>query len=158
VPYPVVGGVALAQLWILVAESSRAKIYSAKSRMGPLSEIEDLVHPEGRLHEGDLVSDSPGSDGGTTGQGRHFIDDETSAREQQNIDFATYIAHHLERARNERAFDELVLIAPPAFLGLLRSKLSNTLMDRVSLQIDKNLVRQSTPTIAEHLWNENQRE
>ena len=120
--------------------------------MSPLLEIEDLVHPEGRMHEGDLVSDSPGSDGGTTGQGRHVIDDETSAREQQNIDFATQIAHRLERGRKEDAFDELVLIAPPAFLGILRNRLSKTLMERVSLEIDKNLVKQSAATIAEHVW------
>lgn len=143
----------MAQLWVLVAESSRAKIYSAKSRKSPFSEIEDLIHPEGRMHEGDLVSDVPGSDGGTTGQGRHVIDDKTSAREQQNIDFATQIVHRLEDGRKQAAFDELVLIAPPAFLGILRSRLSKTLMERVSLEIDKNLVKQSAATIAEHVWS-----
>jgi len=143
----------LARIWIVVAESSRAKIYAAKNRLAPISEIEDLVHPEGRMHEGDLVSDAPGSDGGATGQGRHIIDDKTTVREQENADFANEIAHRLTQARNEHAFDELVLIAPPAFLGLLRNKLSKTLAASVVLEIDKNLVRQPAAAIAEHVWN-----
>lgn len=141
------------RFWVVVAESSRARIFSTKGRMSPLSEIEDLVHPEGRMREGDLVSDSPGSDGGSRGQGRHVIDDETSARGQHNIDFATRIANRLERGRKEDDFDELVLIASPAFLGLLRSKLGKVLRERVSLEIDKNLVKQSTATIAAHVKN-----
>jgi protein required for attachment to host cells len=78
---------------------------------------------------------------------------ECSAREQQNIEFATQIAHRLESGRKEDTFDELVLIAPPAFLGLLRRRLSKTLMERVSLEIDKNLVKQSAATVAAHVWS-----
>ena len=49
----------MARAWIIVAESSRAKIYSAFDPTMPLVEVDDLVHPQGRLHEGDLIADSP---------------------------------------------------------------------------------------------------
>ncbi|WP_455234369.1 host attachment protein [Thiogranum longum] len=141
----------MARTWILVAESSRAKLYAADSRSGPLSELEGFAHPEGRMHEGDLVSDSSGSDGGSFGQGRHVMDDKTSAKQQENIDFAKYIAHHLEKARNDGSFDKLILVAPPTFLGLLRDHLSEQVMGIVSQQVDKNLVQQSADSVLEHL-------
>ena len=141
----------MAHTWILVAESSRAKLYARESRVAPLTEIEDMVHTEGRLHEGDLVSDRAGSDGGSVGQGRHVMDDKITARQQENIGFAKQLASRLNSARGEGAYDKLVLIAPPAFLGLLRDNLSKEVMSSVSKQIDKNLVRQSAEVVREHL-------
>ena len=54
-------------IWVLVAESSRAKLYSAENRPASLVEIGDFVHPESRLHEGELVAEQSGSDGGRGG-------------------------------------------------------------------------------------------
>ena len=137
--------------WILVAESSRAKLYSAESRKSPLVEIEDFVHPEARMHEGDLISDQSGSDGGSVGQGRHVLDNKTNAKDTERADFARTLAHRLEAARKEKAFDRLVLIAPPSFLGLLRNNLSDGVMEQVTEQIDKNLVQEPADVVREHL-------
>jgi hypothetical protein len=68
----------MSRIWVLVAESSRAKLFSAENRKAPLVEIGDFAHPEARLHEGDLVSDQSGSDGGSVGQGRHVLDNKTN--------------------------------------------------------------------------------
>lgn len=144
----------MVQTWVLVAESSRAKLYAANTRRGPLVELDSFVHPEGRMHEGDLVSDRPGSDGGSVGQGRHVVDDRTTARRYENISFAKEIAGNLEQARIKGAFDKLILIAPPAFLGLLRENLSKEIMDRVTDQIDKNLVQQPAQVVRDYVVNE----
>ena len=141
----------MARTWVLVAESSRAKLYAADSNLAPLSELEDLVHPAGRMHEGDLVADRAGNDGGSVGQGRHVMDDRTSAREQEKIEFARQIAERLDAACSHGSFQRLVLIAPPGFLGLLRDKLSKNVMERVSKQIDKNLVQKPAEVVREHI-------
>jgi protein required for attachment to host cells len=141
----------MANTWILVAESSRAKFYAAKNRTGPITEIEALAHPEGRLHEGDLVSDTPGSDGGSVGQGRHIMNDKTSAKQQEACDFAKLLANRLDSARNTGEFSKLVLVAPPAFLGLLRDNMSKEVMAMVSHQVDKNLVQKPAETVREYL-------
>lgn len=141
----------MSRTWILVAESSRAKLYAAEGNLAPLSELEDLVHPAGRMHEGDLVSDRAGNDGGSMGQGRHVIDDKTSAREQEKLEFARQLAERLDAGCNDGSFDRLVLVAPPAFLGLLRDKLSKKVMDRVYKQIDKNLVQKPAEVVREHV-------
>ncbi len=104
-------------IWVLAAESSRAKLYSAENRKAPLLEIGDFVHPESRLHEGDLVADQSGSDGGSVGQGRHVLDNKTNARDAERAEFAGMLADRLEAARKEDVFNRVVLIAPPLSLG-----------------------------------------
>jgi len=103
------------------------------------------------MHEGDLVSDRAGNDGGSIGQGRHVIDDKISAREHEKIEFARQLAERLDAGCNAGSFERLVLIAPPAFLGLLRDKLSKKVMDRVYKQIDKNLVQKPAEIVREHI-------
>jgi protein required for attachment to host cells len=141
----------MSRTWILVAESSRAKLYAADGNLAPLSELEDLVHPAGRMHEGDLVSDRPGNDGGSLGQGRHIMEDKVSAREHEKIEFARQLAERLDVGCNDGAFERLVLIAPPEFLGVLRDRLSKKVLDRVYKQIDKNLVQKPAEVVREHL-------
>ncbi|MCW8855424.1 MAG: host attachment protein, partial [Gammaproteobacteria bacterium] len=48
--------------WVVVADSSRARIFTAETSTSALQEIETLAHPEGRLHEQALSSDLPGKD------------------------------------------------------------------------------------------------
>ena len=47
--------------WVLVADNSRARIFSSDKPASVLQEIQDLTHPEARLHEGDLVTDRGGA-------------------------------------------------------------------------------------------------
>ena len=46
--------------WVLVADSSRGRIFSAETPTSALKEIESISHPEGRLHDQLMVSDLPG--------------------------------------------------------------------------------------------------
>jgi protein required for attachment to host cells len=137
--------------WVLVAESSRAKLYTVNGRLAPITEIEALVHPESRMHEGDLVSDSAGSDGGSVGQGRHVIDSRNTARDHESLEFARTLASRLDSARNNGDFDNLVLIAPPEFLGHLRGNLSKEVLSMVSRQVDKNLVQKPAEVLRNYL-------
>lgn len=137
--------------WVLVAERSRAKLYTINGRLAPITEIEALVHPESRMHEGDLVSDSAGSDGGSVGQGRHVIDSKNTARDHESLAFARTLASRLDSARNNGDFDNLVLIAPPEFLGHLRGNLSKEVLSMVSRQVDKNLVQKPAEVLRNYL-------
>lgn len=137
--------------WVVVADSSRGRIYVQDQPNTELRETEDLIHPRSRLHGGDLVSDRPSSDGGAVGQGRHVIDARTQPKEHEAETFAKEIAKHLERARLERKYQRLVLIAPPAFLGKLRENLDNKVLDLVVGQVDKNLVMHPVEELRQHL-------
>lgn len=141
----------MSKTWVLVAESSRAKLYKVNGRLAPITEIGAMVHPECRMHEGDLVADSAGSDGGSVGQGRHIMDNKISAKDHESLEFARELACHLESARTSGDFNKLVLIAPPAFLGNLRNTLSKEVLSMVSRQVDKNLVQKSPEVLRDYL-------
>ncbi len=141
----------MTRILVLVAESSRARVYLADTPSSPLNELQDLVNPEGRLHEGDLVADSPGSDGGGAGQGRHVMNSRSSAHEAAQANFARQLVDELEQKRNAQAFDQLVVVAPPAFLGELRSSMPKALSGMVTEEVGKNLVEHSTAEVRDHL-------
>ena len=51
------------------------------------------------------------------------------------------MADHLESARTEGRFQRLFVVAPPAFLGLLRDHFSHALGTLVTGEVNKNLVQ-----------------
>ena len=137
--------------WILVADSARARILLAESAKGALRELEDLAHPEGRMHESELTTDLPGRSFDSAGQGRHAMEQPVSPSEQEQIRFAKQLADRLEQARENGEYRQLILVAPPAFLGYLRKQLTPDVEKRVSFELDKDLARMSAGEIRDHL-------
>ncbi|MDX1374790.1 MAG: host attachment protein [Burkholderiales bacterium] len=128
----------MADIWILSANASRATIFSAASPTAPLVEVEALSNPEARVKQMDLVSDRPGRTFDSVGAGRHAKAVEVEPKQHEEMRFAKSIAERLEHARVENAFERLVIIAAPAFLGLLRAHFGAPLAARVSQEIDKD--------------------
>lgn len=141
----------MSKTWVLVADSARAKIFRAQSPVGPLVEVEDWVHPESRLHELDINADKPGRTHDSAGQGRHAMENEVSPKAQDAREFARQLAERLDKARTDGLFDHLLLVAAPAFLGLLREALSKPTRDRVTAEVDKDLVMHDPADIRAHL-------
>lgn len=137
--------------WILVADSVRARIFSADSPTGGLNELATLANPDGRVHEQDLVSDRPGRSFDSRGHGRSGMSEQVSAKEQENIRFAQRVAEHLESNRKQGSFRRLILVAAPEFLGQVSARLSSTTQALVAQRIDKNLAHLSVQEIRAHL-------
>ena len=129
------------KVWVLVADSTVARIFSAASPIGPLKELETMAHPQGRLREQDLVTDHHGRTFDSAGHGRHGKEPQTSHKTQEAIRFAGDVASRLESGRNQGEYDAIALVAEPSFLGMLRDKLSTPTRWRVQLEIGKNLTR-----------------
>ncbi len=137
------------KIWILAADSSRARIFETTASRKPLQELETLTHPESRLHEGDLSDDGPGRVHESHGDGRHLTD---NYRKQYEAEvFAREICERLEQGRVESAFNKLYLIAPPAFLGQLRDCMGNATRKLIAEEIDKNVVLAKPDEIRKHL-------
>jgi protein required for attachment to host cells len=135
--------------WIVVADSARARLYTRASHSGELDEQLDLVQPTARLNEGDLTSDRPGRTFDSSGQGRHAMSAPESKKHHETVAFAAEIAHHLEGERAKGALRDLVLVAPPEFLGLLREALSDACGQHVVHSLAKNLTRESPQAVRE---------
>lgn len=137
--------------WILVADSSKARLFTVESASGPLIEVRDFLHPESRMHEQELTTDLPGKHRNDTGVGAHGFEQEVEPKEQEAIRFAGELAHYLDKARNSGEYEQLVVVAAPKFLGHLREAMSPAVRNLVRLEIDKNLVGQNPQDIRKHL-------
>lgn len=140
--------------WILVADSSRARIFAADTPSSPLEELEDIAHTEGRLHDREITADLPGRmrhAGGAGSVGGHAYDPSSDPKKYEASHFAHSIAQHLEEAHNKNEFEQLVIIAEPSFLGMLRNNLSEQLKKVVCLELDKSITTHSAADIRGHL-------
>ncbi len=135
--------------WVLVADNSRARIFSSDKPSSPLQEIQDLTHPEARLHEGDLVTDKSGRDRGAAGA--HGVGSDQTHKQDGADRFASHVCGELDAARNRGEYSKLYVVAAPAFLGLLRKHQSNPLKQMVAGEVDKNLSTQDPASIRRHL-------
>jgi protein required for attachment to host cells len=136
---------------ILVADSSRARLFVAEKTNAGLNEIETFSHPEGRLHEQNMSSDLPGRHVGNTGSGSHTYQEETEPKEQEMIDFAKRLTRHLDDLVSKHKVNNLSIIAAPSFLGILRKSLTDQTGKLVGFELDKNLVTHSVDDIQKHL-------
>lgn len=132
--------------WILVADASRARIFSAAKALSPLTEIRALTSPEARLHEGDLVTDKGGRDR-NPGVGAHGFNVGDEHKQDNAERFAAHVCQELEAARGAGEFRKLYVVAAPSFLGMLRRHQSNSLRQMVAGEVDKNLSTQDPASI-----------
>lgn len=130
------------KIWVLIAESSRARIFLLSKLFSPLEEIEGFIHSASRLHEQTLTSDIPSHGFDGKGVTRHRLGNNGNIKHQEIVVFAKTICDRLEEARCHGEFEKLILVSSPDFLGELRKRMSGQLKQQVLVEIPKNLVKQ----------------
>lgn len=128
----------MTKIWILIANSGNATLFTADSPTASLTELMTFDNPDARVKQLELSSDRPGRSFDSHGEGRHAMATEVEPKEQEQIRFAKLIVDRLEQGRVENAFERLVVVAAPAFLGLLRTNFNAPLSSLLSLEIDKD--------------------
>lgn len=141
----------MAKNWILVAHRGGARIFSSAGAQAPLTLIDDIEHPAGRLRDGDIDADRPGRSHDRHGDQRHGMSREVSPTEHLAAGFARDLAARLRAARLEQQFERLVLVAGPAFLGHLRAALDEHTAASVKASLDKDLGDLPAHDLIEHL-------
>lgn len=124
--------------WIVAADASRARVLQVADRER-LIEVENLLNPEGRLQNREVTSDASGRFPGKDRPGGHSSDDETHSVDHLDELFAKRVGEYLDKARNDHRYDELVLVAPPKFLGMMRRKLGKEVEKLVADDLPKDL-------------------
>lgn len=136
--------------WILVADTTRARIFTADTPSSPLEEIEDFPHIAGRLHDREITSDLPGRIKSADGGG-HAFEQPTDPKKHEIDNFAHHIAKFLEDAHNANRFEQLMIVAGPSFLGMLRSHLPEQIKQLVRFELNKEITMLSAADIRQHL-------
>ncbi|WP_146587758.1 baeRF12 domain-containing protein [Puniceibacterium confluentis] len=124
--------------WVLVADSEKAlflrndlddmnpdlNVVRIEQQDNP-SNREQSANRPGRMHD--------------NGPGQRSAYDDTDWHQLAKDRFADELAEILYKQAHRGAFERIILVAPPATLGELRSKLHKEVSDRVVAEIDKTL-------------------
>ena len=124
--------------WILIGDSSRARLFSRNGVKGPWKLVRSLEHPESRLPDSELAGRQRGRQQQSGGIGRPAMEPVTMPKEVEREAFAAELGHLLDHEYDVNSYSDLVLIAPPHFLGLLRKTLGGKLRKRVIAELDKD--------------------
>jgi len=115
--------------------------------------IQRISNPRGTLRDSDLGSDRPGKSYSSAGNGtiHHALTQKVSQHDQISRDFARKITARLCSIHFSEKFNELVLIAGPRFLGLLRQTLPKTIRSLVRLEVHHQYVFVSDQALAKSI-------
>lgn len=136
---------------VVVADASRARVFSAANKTAALIETNDLVNTASRLRDQDLIADGHGSGAVSAGHGKHTMGHEDDAHKHQISQFSRQLTDEIEKVRNTGTLRRIYIIAPPTFLGLIRSNLTKASTKLVEGSINKDLVNHSMVDIRAHL-------
>jgi protein required for attachment to host cells len=143
----------MANTWVLVAHDAGARVFENRGRGKGLQLIYELDHPAGRMRDRDFDSDRAGRsfrrDAGDTR--RAAMGRSEGPHEHAVADFARQLAGKLQQGRTENAYGQLVLAAPPKFLGQLRSSLDAPTAKLLIGSIDKDLASSDEAEIIEQI-------
>lgn len=139
--------------WVVVAHQAGARFMEHKSGFGRhLKLVREIEHPEGRMRNHEIDSDRPGeASAGGRGTSRRSMQHEETAHEHVVSAFAHTVASELSKARAGGAFDKLILVAEPGFLGVLREALDRPTAQLVVDSVKKNLAIELPNEVAQHL-------
>ena len=138
-------------IYVVVADSSKARFLKADTTDQPLQDERDFIHSESRLREQDLVADGSGSSSDSGGYGQHSMGHEKSGHEQQSKIFARELSDEIEKIRQGGEVRRIYLVAAPRFLGILRASLNRNCAALVDGEINKDLVDHAIDDIRAHL-------
>ncbi len=124
--------------WILVANGSEARIYAAGALLSDLAVVRTLDHPKSRMRSRELDSD----DRGRTREGPNLphsaMDGYDTPQDREVVVFGREVAEVLRQGLDDRAYERLIVVAPPRFLGVLRDVWSPRVAARVVASLDRD--------------------
>jgi protein required for attachment to host cells len=126
-------------LWILVANNSEAQIYESQGKGRKISLISEFEHSEGRAKTSELLTDSPGCNIGSACPDEHSVGENQTVHHTEQKRFARQLVQYITKAKENLQFDQLALVAPPQFLGVLRQIMKNALRSHVLKEVHKDL-------------------
>jgi protein required for attachment to host cells len=141
----------MGRIWVLVANQAEAAIYSMDRLRGSLTPVETLLHAAGRARVQDLISDAPGRAQDRVGPARHSMEPDVGFKAEETRRFARQIVDNLKVGLEQHNFERLILVAAPAFLGVIRKELSAQLAEAVIEEIPKDMVGRDVKEIQEHM-------
>jgi len=138
-------------LWIVVASRDEVRIFEAHTPQLEFNEVMDLGNPSGVLKNIDLESDKPGRSSDNRMRARHAYCTQQESRTRLLQNFYRELARQIDIAFSQQRFSQLVLVAEPRLLGIIRPLLSEQLQRVVRLELRKDITFESSEEIEERV-------
>ncbi|ABS76626.1 host attachment protein [Coxiella burnetii] len=141
--------------WIVVANASKAKIFAVnkiKFLTGKhnLELIKEYTHPESRMRDVEIASDRLGHFHAKSRGSGSFVE-QTNPKKYEAESFAREVVNDLESGRMADLFQDIILVAPPPFHGLLNKCLNPQLENKIALVIEKDYTKDNDKELEKHL-------
>lgn len=136
--------------WILVCDGGKALFFE---------NVGDREYPDLRMREvfehenpstAEQGADRPGRAHSSVGHGRSAVG-QTDWHDQAEAVFLKSLAEKLHAAVHAGAPKEVVIVAPPRALGMLREHYTPAIKQALQKEIDKDLVKMPADEIEKHL-------
>lgn len=136
--------------WVVVCDGSKALI---------LENAGDAVHPDLRTRQvleqenpstAEQGTDRPGRSHSSVGPGRSAVN-QTDWHDQAERRFLNDLAARLHLAVHDGATKNLIIVAPPRALGMMREKYTPAIKNALREEIDKDLVKMPLDEIERRL-------
>jgi protein required for attachment to host cells len=137
--------------WVLVCDSSIARLLQVEPEPRDWILIDELHHRESRLSGQDLGRDSSEGEIQQNEVTYRNALEPLSLKKVEAERFAKQLASVLHEAVSANSVEDLILVAPPAFLGLLRKNLTTQVERRVRETLNKDYAHLKPAEIAEQL-------
>lgn len=142
-------------IWIVVANTSEAKIYQSQHLPRSLEPVETLQHPLAHAKKSDLVSDRLGEHQGRTPGGQRApgstYEPSVDPKQTEAVRFARRVADFLNKARRYNQYQELILVAPAQFQGLLNYYCDDHVLALVTAHAQKDYTQLKERELKQHL-------
>jgi protein required for attachment to host cells len=126
--------------WILVADRTRAHLLHALPHgLRPYPTLASFVHAEGRQLSQERDSDVSGRVQ-HPGGARSTVEPHEDRWHVESRRFAKQLVEALDRDRQQGRFDRLIVVAPPAFMGVLREHWPSPVRERIVAEITEDLL------------------
>ncbi len=138
---------------VIVADQSEARFYDMSGVDAQLQPAGRIVDPDADGHDQELRSEHRARDydrdafAPRVAVAPRSAGGEPRPRKDAAMRFARQIAAELDASRRRESFDRTVLMAGPAFIGLLRSALSAPVRATLMAEVRKDLVHEDDSTI-----------
>ncbi len=137
--------------WILIADGARAHIFANHGPGKGIEVVDGTAFSADHRPDRELMSDKPGRSFESVGSTRHAIQPHSDPHRELKRAFSERLAAMLDKKLSEKAYDRVILVAPPVTLGDLRSALSANVKAVVYAELDKDLTKTPVHELPGHL-------
>lgn len=136
---------------VVVADASSAHFYKTHDRGSTLERATTSLGAPANPASHDIKSDRPGRTYQSMGNARSAISPKTDPHQKAEDAFTRVLARHLDELTGDSTYQDIVIFAPPVFLGVLRKDLSRAVAAKIVKEVHKDLVKSSPEDIRTHV-------